>query len=198
MADQSGTAPVAERKERAERETVSARSGPDGRGAPVSSVAEAVIDLLRTVRRSKARLLAAASDDVDSATQMLLRTVAGDGPMRASALAAGLQSDLSTVSRQVTALVTRGLLERRADPVDGRASLLVVTASGQAVIAAHEHARKAFFEEVLSGWSPGERGQFVHLLERFTAAYDTTHTHWMTGAARHPARTGEPEEGSTA
>jgi DNA-binding MarR family transcriptional regulator len=119
-------------------------------------------------------------------------------PVRASALAAGLQSDLSTVSRQVTALVTRGLLERRADPVDGRASLLVVTAAGQAVIAAHEHARKAFFEEVLSDWSPGERGQFVHLLERFTAAYDTTHTHWMTGVARHPARTGEPEEGSTA
>jgi DNA-binding MarR family transcriptional regulator len=162
----------------------------------VASVADSVIDLLRTVRRSKARLLAA-SDDVDSATQILLRTVETEGPMRASALAAGVQSDLSTVSRQVAALVTRGLLERRADPVDGRASLLVVTDAGEAVIAQHEHARTAFFEQVLSGWSPGELGQFVHLLERFTAAYDTTHTHWMTGSAPHAARTGDPEESST-
>jgi DNA-binding MarR family transcriptional regulator len=150
----------------------------------VASVADSVIDLLRTVRRSKARLLAA-SDDVDSATQILLRTVET------------VQSDLSTVSRQVAALVTRGLLERRADPVDGRASLLVVTDAGEAVIAQHEHARTAFFEQVLSGWSPGELGQFVHLLERFTAAYDTTHTHWMTGSAPHSAHTGDSEESST-
>jgi len=172
-------------------------TGGRGRRAEVASVADSVIDLLRTVRRSKARLLAAASDDVDSATQILLRTVAVEGPMRSSALAASVQSDLSTVSRQVTALVTRGLLERRADPVDGRASLLVVTDAGQAVIAEHVHARTAFFEQVLSGWSPEEMGQFVHLLERFTTAYDTTHTHWMTGATRQSARTGASEEGST-
>jgi DNA-binding MarR family transcriptional regulator len=164
--------------------------------AGVAAVADAVIDLLRTVRRSKARLLAA-SDDVDSATQVLLRTVEAEGPMRASALAAAVQSDLSTVSRQVAALVTRGLLERRADPVDGRASLLAVTDPGTAVIAQHEQARTDFFEQVLSGWSPAEQDQFVHLLERFTAAYDTTHTHWMTGSAPHAARTGDPEESST-
>jgi DNA-binding MarR family transcriptional regulator len=166
-------------------------------GAGTASVADSVTELLRTVRRSKARLLAAAGDDVDSVTQILLRTVATEGPMRASALAASVQSDLSTVSRQVAALVTRGLLERRADPVDGRASLLVVTAAGQAMIAEREHARTAFFEQVLDGWSAEEMARFAQLLERFTAAYDTTHTHWMTEAARHSARTGDSKEGST-
>ena len=172
------------------------RDGGHG-GAGAATVADSVIDLLRTVRRSKARQLAAAGDDIDSVTQVLLRTVAAEGPMRASALAAGVQSDLSTVSRQVAALVARGLLERRADPVDGRASLLVVTDAGHAMIAEHEHARAAFFEQVLSGWSPEDMDRFVHLLERFTAAYDTTHTHWMTEATHHPARTGDSEEGST-
>jgi DNA-binding MarR family transcriptional regulator len=176
---------------------VALRDEGDGHRAGVPSVADAVIDLLRTVRRSKARLMAAASDDVDSATQMLLRTVASDGPMRASALAASVQSDLSTVSRQVASLVTRGLLERRADQVDGRANLLVVTDAGQAMLAEHGRARLAFFEQVLDGWTPEERGQFTHLLERFTAAYDTTHIHWMTGAAQHSARTRNPEESST-
>ncbi|WP_225448683.1 MarR family winged helix-turn-helix transcriptional regulator [Streptacidiphilus sp. P02-A3a] len=165
--------------------------------ADVASVADSVIDLLRTVRRSKARLLAAAGDDVDSATQVLLRTVAAEGPMRASALAVSAQSDLSTISRQVAAMVTRGLLRRQADPVDGRASLLDVTDAGQALIADHEHARTAFFEQVLRGWSPDELGQFGDLLDRFTAAYDTTHIHWMTDARRRSARPGDSEEGST-
>jgi DNA-binding MarR family transcriptional regulator len=191
MVDQAGAAPVA-----GDAGAAIPAEG-DGRAAGVAAVANSVIDLLRTVRRSKARMLAAASDDIDSATQMVLRTAAIEGPMRASALAASVQSDLSTVSRQVAGLVTRGLLERRADPVDGRASLLVVTDAGQAMIDERERARITFFEQVLSGWSPEERGQFAHLLERFTAAYDTTHTHWMTGAARHSARTGDPEEGST-
>lgn len=177
--------------------TAALRTEADGGRAEAPSVADAVIDLLRTVRRSKARLMAAASDDVDSATQMVLRTAAIDGPLRASALAAGVQSDLSTVSRQVAALVTRGLMERRADPVDGRASLLVVTEAGRAMIAAHERARLAFFEQVLDGWTVEEQDQFSRLLVRFTAAYDTTHIHWTTSGTRHSARFGNSEEGST-
>jgi DNA-binding MarR family transcriptional regulator len=177
--------------------TLGADGPGQGSGAGVATVADAVTGLLRTVRRSKARLLAAAGDNIDSAAQGLLRTAAAEGPLRASALAAAVHSDLSTVSRQVAALVTHGLLERRADPVDGRASLLVVTAAGQAVIAEHEHARAAFFEQVLSGWKPGELSQFAGLLRKFTADYDTTHTLWMTDATRHSARTHDSEEGTT-
>jgi DNA-binding MarR family transcriptional regulator len=157
----------------------------------VASVAHAVVELLRTVRRSKARLLASASQDVDSATQILLRTAAAEGPLRASALAACVQSDLSTVSRQVASLVGRGLLERRADPVDGRASLLVVTAAGQAVITEHEKARAAFFAEVVSDWTAEECSRFARQLERFTAAYDTTHAHWLTDTAPPRAGSGD-------
>jgi DNA-binding MarR family transcriptional regulator len=154
-------------------------------GAP--EVADAFVDLLRTVRRSKARLVAAAGDDVESAAQLLLRTVAADGPMRASALAASVHADLSTVSRQVATLVGRGLFERRADQEDGRASLLVVTDAGQAVIAAHEGVRAAFFEQTLQGWTPGERDQFARQLTRFARAYDDVHAQWMDEASRRPA-----------
>jgi DNA-binding MarR family transcriptional regulator len=159
-----------------------------------TGVGDAVIELLHTVRRSKARQVAAAGSDVESATQALLRTVASDGPMRASALATCVQSDLSTVSRQVATLVGQGLLERQADQLDGRASLLHVTTEGQAVVAEHEHARAAFFGEVLDGWSPAEQDQFAHLLTRFTTAYDQTHSRWMQNAVR---RTNDSEEGAT-
>jgi DNA-binding MarR family transcriptional regulator len=174
----------------------------DGATATVASVAVSFIDLQRTVRRAKARLLAAAGDDVESAGQVLLQAVAAEGPMRASALAASVQADLSTVSRQVAALVGRGLLERQADQHDGRACLLAVTDTGRAVAAEHERSRQAFFDQVLAGWSTEEMRQFARQLERFTTAYDHVHTAWMNdppgrqdGLAAHPA---DPEEGTPA
>jgi DNA-binding MarR family transcriptional regulator len=146
------------------------------RPTEVGAVADGVFDLLRTVRKAKARLIASDSRaDVESATQVLLHSVAELGPVRTSALAASVQSDLSTVSRQVGPLVTDGLVERRADPADGRACLLALTPAGEAAVAAHDEARAAFFAEVLDGWTPDELRQFSDLLTRFTTAYDHVH-----------------------
>ena len=158
----------------------------EGRLDAVASVTESFIDLQRTVRRSKARLLAAAGNDVESATHLLLHAVESEGPMRASALATSVHSDLSTVSRQVTTLVNRGLLERRADQLDGRACLLAVTDAGRAAIAEHEQGRQAFFDDVLTGWSTEEIRQFAQQLERFTAAYDRVHAALVGARAWHP------------
>ena len=162
------------------------RRPPGSRLEAVASVTDSFIDLQRTVRRSKARLLAAAGNDVESATHLLLHTVESEGPMRASALAESVQADLSTVSRQVAALVGRGLLERRADQRDGRACLLAVTGAGRAAIAEHEQGRQAFFDEVLTGWSSEELRQFAQQMERFTAAYDHIHAARMSARAWHP------------
>jgi DNA-binding MarR family transcriptional regulator len=142
----------------------------------VASVTDSFIDLQRTVRRAKARLLAASGNDVESATHLLLHTLQAEGPMRASALAISVQSDLSTVSRQVAALVGRSLLERRADQHDGRACVLALTDAGRAAVAEHELRRRAFFDEVLAGWGTDELDQFARQLDRFTAAYDRVHS----------------------
>lgn len=174
------------------RAAAGSRRPAEGRLDAVASVTESFIDLQRTVRRSKARLLAAAGNDVESATHLLLHTVESEGPMRASALATSVHSDLSTVSRQVTTLVNRGLLERRADQLDGRACVLAVTDAGRTAIAEHEQGRQAFFDDVLTGWSTRELRQFAQQLERFTAAYDHVH------ADRVNRRAGRQEASSPA
>ena len=165
---------------------VPAGAAAGARRETVASVADSFRELQRMVRRSKARLLAAAGDDVESAAQVLLDAVAAEGPMRASALAASVQADLSTVSRQVAALVSRGLLERQADQCDGRASLLAVTGAGRAAVAEHEQGRQEFFDAVLADWGAEEMRQFARQLERFTGAYDHVHTAWVTEQTRHP------------
>jgi DNA-binding MarR family transcriptional regulator len=166
----------------------------ESREKTVAWVADSFGDSQRTVRRWRARLLAAAGDDVDSAAKLLLHTVATEGPMRSSALAASVQADLSTVSRQVASLVSRGLLERRADQLDGRASLLAVTGAGEVALAEREQGRQAFYDEVLADWSDEEMRQFARQLERFTAAYDRVSvamgdrgSHQNSRAAQTPA-----------
>src|SRR5262245_11500612 len=66
----------------------------------------------------------------DRSAFILLKNLIHMGPSRSSALAAAVHSDPSTVSRQVAALVRDGLVERRADQDDGRASLLAATPAG--------------------------------------------------------------------
>ena len=123
--------------------------------------------------------MAASSDVVEPATDLLLRVVAADGPVRASALAVSVQSDLSTVSRHVAALVADGLLERHADPIDGRACLLAITESGREALSEREHMRRKFFGEVLRDWDDGELDEFTRLFARFARSYKTVQAVWL-------------------
>jgi DNA-binding MarR family transcriptional regulator len=92
--------------------------------------------------------------------------------VRASAIAEGLQSDPSTVSRQVATLVKDGLLERRADQGDGRASLLVITDRAHVVLAQQDQQRIDHFADMLGDWSSEDRRQFAALLSRFTTDFE--------------------------
>ncbi len=159
--------------------------------ADVVAVADNVIDLLRTFNKARARMLAAAAHDVEWSAHVVLKVLQNEGPMRAGAVADCLNSDPSTISRQVAALVKDGLLERRADPGDGRASLLVLTDKADAVLAEHDRIRLDYFAQMLDGWSETDLRQFAGLLDRFTQAYEAANTEWITERiANRSARTG--------
>lgn len=146
----------------------------------VAAVADNFVALMRTFNRARARMLAAASHDVEWSSHVLLKCLHNEGSMRASAIADCLHSDPSTVSRQVAALVRDGLLERRADPGDGRASLLVLTQKADAVLAEHDQIRLAYFAEMLAGWDESELHQFATMLGRFTHDYDNANSDWIS------------------
>jgi DNA-binding MarR family transcriptional regulator len=180
-----------------EHQTVTSSLVPAARArAATDAAADSVLGLLRTVRKAKARMADDARGDVESATALLLHTVAAHGPVRTSVLAVQVHSDLSTVSRQVGVLVAAGLVERRADPADGRACLLALTPAGQAALAEHERGRARFFAAVLDGWADGELRQFTVLLDRFTASYDHVHAAWISERATRRAAQATPPEGS--
>jgi DNA-binding MarR family transcriptional regulator len=108
----------------------------------------------------------------DRSAMILLKTLIHMGPSRSSALAAAIHSDPSTVSRQVAALVRDGLVERKADQEDGRASLLAVTPSGLALLEEQRRRMGVALARAVQDWEPDELERFVELFERFVADHE--------------------------
>jgi DNA-binding MarR family transcriptional regulator len=109
---------------------------------------------------------------LDRASYVILRRLQQDGPQNVSALAATLNLDGSTVTRQVTALQKDGLIERRPDPRDGRGTVIEATALGLQQVDAVREARRTLYGTVLHDYSGPERRELAAALERFTAALD--------------------------
>lgn len=146
---------------------VAAQDAAQWRAEQVAQLTEELAQLQRTFGRGRTRLLDAARHDVERATQVLVSALAASGPMRLGALAAVVQSDPSTVSRQVAALVRDGYVERRADPDDGRAVVLAVTAEGEQVYREHQQRRHTYYAEIFETWSSEDVVTFTCLLGRF-------------------------------
>ncbi|OLT15174.1 MarR family transcriptional regulator [Pseudonocardia sp. CNS-139] len=143
--------------------------------AIADEVGNQLMRLVRLVERKQAQYQAEHPDAVERATYLLLVHLVKDGPRRAGALAEAVHSDPSTISRQIGHLVRLGLVERTADPVDGRATLLAATAEGKRVFEENRRVRIESIADMLGGWPEGDRRSFVDLLTRFAGAFENYH-----------------------
>jgi DNA-binding MarR family transcriptional regulator len=83
-----------------------------------------------------------------------------------------LYNDVSTVSRQVSALVTAGLLAKSADPSDGRASVVSLTQYGREALGRIQAIRSTWFQGLLTDWESPETTEFVARLRALGDALD--------------------------
>lgn len=128
------------------------------------SAEEAVVTLLMQAgRRLRTRH---PEDNVDPSTFPLAKTLMQHHGMRLSDLATSCELDASTVSRQIKQLEDKGLVERAPDPVDGRARLVTLSASGRECMAAAFRRRLERIRTALASWSPDDRATLQTLLTR--------------------------------
>ncbi|WP_353650285.1 MarR family transcriptional regulator [Nakamurella sp. A5-74] len=124
-----------------------------------------MMTLMRQLVRTKQQLFQGGHEE--SLPIQLMFAMRKHGPQRSGELAAILHADPSTVSRQVALLVRTGLARREADPQDGRAIHVVLTAAGVQRLGKLRAAVDGLFETVVKDWTSQERAVFVELLRRY-------------------------------
>ncbi|WP_051265398.1 MarR family winged helix-turn-helix transcriptional regulator [Nakamurella lactea] len=133
-------------------------------------IPDLMMRLMRQFGIAKSRVSALHRED---AVPLYLLAKIGEGPpRRAGTLAAELDADPSTVSRQVAQLVKDGMVERKADPEDGRASILELTDAGRRRRAEMFRHRATVFGAVTQDWTDGERAEFGRLLHRYVEQFE--------------------------
>jgi DNA-binding MarR family transcriptional regulator len=110
---------------------------------------------------------------LDPAAAQLLAWLCKQGPSRQSELAENTFLDPSTVSRRISQLVQQGLVERRVDPVDGRAVQLVPTSLGQSFFNTIRSRREDLMQRVLGSWTSSEVATLCGLLRKFNDDFET-------------------------
>ncbi len=122
---------------------------------PIRTIELELLTLTRNLETLGRR--SALYDRVDRAGYVALRALDRMGPVPTRVLADALSLDASTVTRQVTVLVGAGLVERRANPTDGRSSDLSVTQLGRQVMRDVERARHQVLTDLFAHWSEADR-----------------------------------------
>ena len=142
-----------------------AAAGPDSAGpdsAGDESLAEAFWDVARRLREMSQETLA--PWEITPAHLRALRTLKRRGTMRLSELSEHLHIAPRSTTEVVDALESRGLVRRRADPGDRRATLVEVTEPGVALLDAIRAARGTEAERVFSRLSPADRADLARIL----------------------------------
>ena len=153
----------------------------------IDVIALQLIRLGRIRERTNAQVAAASGGEIEAASYGIIFRLLSEGPMRSGALAELLYSDASTISRQVAALVKRGIIERRADPADGRASVLAVTDAGRELAASLRRRRNEMLDNVLADWNDAEREQLATVMRRFVDDYEQARPSFLPLHPKDPA-----------
>ena len=127
-------------------------------------------ELTRFVRRVRARGIRSLNEihpklDYGTFTFLLAICDAPDG-IRGSEIAEGLGVHKSTASRAVATLERLGLVDRVPDPDDGRAQLLVPTASTQESVGEYRRKSHERLIAIMEDWDPAEVRTFARSLTR--------------------------------
>lgn len=167
--------------------------------SPEGRIGQALHDLLTTLNRRRAHLTTAADGTAAAnwSTRSIIFGIASSTSPRITTLAEGLAADPSTVSRQVATLVKCGLVERLADPDDGRSSQLALTEAGRERLQAHLLERHDWLDQMLAGWTDDEIATFATLFDRFRTALEQYRSHPPSPAATSATAAAEPASAAT-
>ncbi|MDY0913949.1 MarR family winged helix-turn-helix transcriptional regulator [Rathayibacter festucae] len=144
-------------------------TGTESSSAAIAAVEGELSTLFNRVRDALRSAAERLHPDLGTAGYRTLAALERRGPMHAGALAELLETDKSSISRQISTLDRLGLLQRSPDPDDGRATILSVPPETAERMRAIRSSRQALMHEELRRWDAGDVELFAVLLRRITA-----------------------------
>jgi DNA-binding MarR family transcriptional regulator len=136
------------------------------------------VDLLMATARLMTAVVAHTLGDLDqsvSVPQLRVMVMLHDrGPLNLTAIAEGLGVNPSNATRTCDRLVAAGLGRRRADPDDGRAVAVTLTAKGRRLVDSLLDARRAVLVELVRHLSDPEQKRLARGLSGFLESVDRT------------------------
>ncbi|MEH0109918.1 MarR family transcriptional regulator [Tersicoccus sp. MR15.9] len=135
-----------------------------------AALVEQIMRLQRIIKHVTAHQSPSA-EGVGMAHVGILYMLCSASERRATDLADDLGIGTSALSRQISALEERGLLSRRPDPADGRASLLSVTDAGRGLVGAVNAERTQRLKDLLTGWDEAEAETATRTLGRLSEVF---------------------------
>jgi DNA-binding MarR family transcriptional regulator len=141
---------------------------PAAHHAAVRELEGAFGELMNEFRRYYAQAAESVSPGMLPGTFKVLTLIQRSGSVTVSSIAERMVADKGQVSRAVTELEELSLVERTADPDDGRIKLITVTEEGERRIGSARAPYENRLTEVLAGWPLESIGQLTTLLRSLT------------------------------
>ncbi len=91
--------------------------------------------------------------------------------MRLTELAASIGVGKPSVSRQIAMLEQLGLVQKTADPLDGRAQSITLTEDGSRQLSTAQEARKEAFHHLMEDWSVEDVTTLGNLIAQLNETY---------------------------
>lgn len=109
---------------------------------------------------------------LDRSAFLILTRLELEEPLSLRELSEAFQLDISTINRQVGAMLKQDLVERVPDPEGGVARKVRATAQGRACLAADQRHRAAGIGAVVADWDADDVAQFSRLMGKFNRSVE--------------------------
>ena len=110
--------------------------------------------------------------DMEPAAYGLLTVIRREGPIRLTDLAMNIGVGKPSVSRQIAFLESLGLVVKEADPLDGRAQSIQLTAKGEEKMHQVQDARRQVFRERLGEWPVQDLQELARYMAMLNSTYE--------------------------
>ncbi|MEV0295300.1 MarR family transcriptional regulator [Nocardia sp. NPDC050710] len=145
---------------------------PDQDPDDTAALRRLVFELTLLSRHFPASLLRRPGFQLDRSAFVILTRLEIDAPLSLRELSAAFQLDISTINRQVGAMLKQGLVDRVPDPDGGIARKVRASEKGLKLLASDREQSHEGIGAVVADWSAADIAQLCELVARFNESIE--------------------------